>query len=146
MKTKKFMALFYGNKNQLLYQFIMECTTMIEINAYISSHISKNPANEWWLLETKSQRIKEVNPNETDAEEPLVNETFIINADNAGLTPREKQVVLEMRDGKSLKDGANRLCISENTLKNHIGAINQKVGGRSLKASTALLYIPKQKD
>ena len=51
--------------------------------------------------------------------------------ENKKLTKREKEVVKEVRKGKSNKDIATALHIKENTLETHMKNIHLKTGTRS---------------
>ena len=46
----------------------------------------------------------------------------------APLTPREQQIALAIADGRSNRDIAARLGITEQTVKNHLTSIFEKVG------------------
>jgi DNA-binding NarL/FixJ family response regulator len=46
----------------------------------------------------------------------------------AGLTPREQQIASAIADGRSNRDIAVRLGITEQTVKNHLTSIFEKVG------------------
>ncbi len=52
-------------------------------------------------------------------------------AAGVGLSPRETDVLSLIRQGLSSADMARRLCISENTLKVHVGKILKKTGARN---------------
>lgn len=45
-----------------------------------------------------------------------------------GLTPREREVVWLMLAGLTNKEAAWRLCVSDQTVKNHVTAILRKAG------------------
>jgi two-component system nitrate/nitrite response regulator NarL len=45
-----------------------------------------------------------------------------------GLTPREQQIASAIADGRSNRDIAARLGITEQTVKNHLTSIFEKVG------------------
>lgn len=44
------------------------------------------------------------------------------------LTPREQQIALAIADGRTNRDIASRLGITEQTVKNHLTSIFEKVG------------------
>jgi DNA-binding NarL/FixJ family response regulator len=46
----------------------------------------------------------------------------------ASLTPREQQIAMAIADGKSNRDIAAGLGITEQTVKNHLTSIFEKVG------------------
>lgn len=46
----------------------------------------------------------------------------------AALTPREQQIASAIADGRSNRDIAARLGITEQTVKNHLTSIFEKVG------------------
>ncbi|HOB29360.1 MAG: response regulator transcription factor [Dethiobacteria bacterium] len=58
------------------------------------------------------------------------------------ISPREKEVLMEIALGKSNKEIAQSLFISENTVKNHVGNILQKleVNSRAHAVAKALAY------
>ena len=47
------------------------------------------------------------------------------------LTPRERQVLDAARDGATVADVANRLFLSEGTVRNHLSVAIQKLGARN---------------
>jgi two-component system, NarL family, response regulator LiaR len=58
--------------------------------------------------------------------EPFVADTARIEA--LGLTPRELEVLRLIADGLSTREMADRLFVSENTVKTHIGRVLDKLG------------------
>ena len=56
------------------------------------------------------------------------------------LTPRELEVLLHIVEGQSNKEIASALALSENTVKNHVKMILEKLGvaDRTQAATTAL--------
>jgi DNA-binding NarL/FixJ family response regulator len=46
----------------------------------------------------------------------------------AALTPREQQIASAIADGRTNRDIASRLGITEQTVKNHLTSIFEKVG------------------
>ena len=58
--------------------------------------------------------------------EPFVPDTARIEA--LGLTPRELEVLQLIADGLSTREMADRLFVSENTVKTHIGRVLDKLG------------------
>ena len=59
-------------------------------------------------------------------------------ASQAGLSPREREVLEEMLGGFGNKTIARRLCISEDTVKSHVKAIFRKLGARDRAHAVAL--------
>ena len=58
--------------------------------------------------------------------EPFVPDTARIEA--LGLTPRELEVLQLIAEGLSTREMADRLFVSENTVKTHIGRVLDKLG------------------
>jgi DNA-binding NarL/FixJ family response regulator len=58
--------------------------------------------------------------------------------DEFGLSPREREVLGEMLAGLANKKIAERLCISEDTVKSHVKAIFRKLGARDRAHAVAL--------
>lgn len=52
---------------------------------------------------------------------------------NAGLTPREMEIVALVKDGKTTKEIAQVLCIGETTVNNHRRRLRDKMGLRNMK-------------
>jgi DNA-binding CsgD family transcriptional regulator len=81
-----------------------------------------------WLGQRITRReivIKEV-PVEIRAASPFVADTARISA--LGLTPRELEVLQLIAEGLSTREMAERLFVSENTVKTHIGRVLDKLG------------------
>jgi two-component system, NarL family, response regulator DesR len=54
------------------------------------------------------------------------------------LTPRERDVLSASLDGASIADIANRLVLSEGTVRNHLSAAIQKLGAQNLVEAARL--------
>ncbi|WP_409341160.1 response regulator [Paenibacillus sp. MBLB4367] len=65
------------------------------------------------------------------------------NWDSFGLTPAEMQVVLQIAEGKSNKEIAGELFLSEGTVKNYITEILSKLGLRD-RTQIAIFYLKNQ--
>ena len=79
-----------------------------------------------WLglaITRKEIVVKEV---PVPATEPFVADTARIDA--LGLTPRELEVLQLIAEGLSTKEMADRLFVSENTVKTHTGRVLEKLG------------------
>jgi two-component system, NarL family, response regulator LiaR len=81
-----------------------------------------------WLGLTVTRRkvvIKEV-PVEVPVSEPFVADAARIEA--LGITPRELEVLRLIAEGLSTKEMAERLFVSENTVKTHTSRVLDKLG------------------
>jgi two-component system, NarL family, response regulator DesR len=68
------------------------------------------------------------------AGERVVDPDLALTALSAGdnpLTPRERNVLSASLDGASIVDIANRLSLAEGTVRNHLSAAIQKLGGQN---------------
>ena len=66
--------------------------------------------------------------------ERIVDPVLALSALSEGgnpLTPRERQVLDAARDGATVADVANRLFLSEGTVRNHLSVAIQKLGARN---------------
>ena len=66
--------------------------------------------------------------------ERIVDPVLALSALSEGgnpLTPRERQVLGAARDGATVADVANRLFLSEGTVRNHLSVAIQKLGARN---------------
>jgi DNA-binding CsgD family transcriptional regulator len=79
-----------------------------------------------WLGLTLTRRDVVVKEVPVPASEPLVPNTERIEA--IGLTPRELEVLQLIADGLSTKEMAERLFVSENTVKTHSSRVLEKLG------------------
>ena len=79
-----------------------------------------------WLGLTITRREIVVKEVPVPTAEPFVPDTARIEA--LGLTPRELEVLQLIADGLSTKEMADRLFVSENTVKTHIGRVLEKLG------------------
>lgn len=62
------------------------------------------------------------------------------DANQTALTPREQQIAMAIADGRSNRDIASRLGITEQTVKNHLTSIFGKVGvGSRLQLALAIV-------
>ena len=59
------------------------------------------------------------------------------------LTPRERQIAMAIADGRSNRDIAARLGITEQTVKNHLTSIFEKVGVEN-RLQLALALVRRQ--
>ncbi|MFI2735189.1 response regulator transcription factor [Streptomyces sp. NPDC018711] len=57
-----------------------------------------------------------------------------------GLTPREREIVGELRDGSPAKRIARRLGVSPYTVNDHLKAVFRKTGAESRDELVAALY------
>lgn len=79
-----------------------------------------------WLGLTITRRVVVVQEVPVPASEPFVPDTARIDA--LGITPRELEVLHLIAEGLSTKEMANRLFVSENTVKTHTGRVLEKLG------------------
>ena len=79
-----------------------------------------------WLGLTITRREIVVKEVPVLATEPFVPDAARIEA--LGLTPRELEVLQLIAEGLSTKEMADRLFVSENTVKTHIGRVLDKLG------------------
>jgi two-component system response regulator DesR len=66
--------------------------------------------------------------------ERVVDPSLALSALSEGsspLTPREKQVLTAAIDGSTVADLAERLCLSEGTIRNHLSVAIHKLGARN---------------
>ena len=63
-----------------------------------------------------------------------MSKVLIISLDMFGLTPKEKRVALLLIYGKTRREIASIMNISENTVKSHTQSIYRKAGVNSQKA------------
>jgi DNA-binding CsgD family transcriptional regulator len=54
---------------------------------------------------------------------------------NAGLTPREMEIVTLVKSGKTTKEIAQILCIGETTVNNHRRRLREKMGLKNTKTN-----------
>jgi DNA-binding CsgD family transcriptional regulator len=79
-----------------------------------------------WLGLTITRRVVVVKEIPVPTTEPFVADTARIEA--LGITPRELQVLQLIAEGLSTKEMADRLFVSENTVKTHTGRVLDKLG------------------
>lgn len=71
-------------------------------------------------------------------EDPLTR--LSLDLQNAGLTPREMEIVILVKDGFDDEEIAERLFISVNTVRNHLKAIHKKLNVQSRQKLMAFLH------
>ncbi len=104
----------------------------------------------FWYKEVQEQPILEVMDRTMKGESIYPDSTPVVQLGNAvstEFTEREIEVLREMVDGRSNKEIAEQLGISERTVKMHITAMLEKTGFRSrlelaVKARTGGIVIP----
>ena len=104
----------------------------------------------FWYKEIQAQPILEVMQRTMNGESIYPDQTPVIRVGNAvstEFTEKETEVLRELTDGASNKEIAEKLGISERTVKMHITNMIQKTGFRSrlelaVKARTGGLVIP----
>jgi DNA-binding CsgD family transcriptional regulator len=79
-----------------------------------------------WLGLTITRRVVVVKEVPVPASEPFVADTGRIEA--LGITPRELEVLQLIAEGLSTREMADRLFVSENTVKTHTGRVLDKLG------------------
>jgi DNA-binding CsgD family transcriptional regulator len=79
-----------------------------------------------WLGLTITRRVVVVREIPVLATEPFVADTARIAA--LGITPRELEVLHLIAEGLSTREMADRLFVSENTVKTHISRVLDKLG------------------
>jgi DNA-binding CsgD family transcriptional regulator len=79
-----------------------------------------------WLGLTITRRVVVVKEIPVLTTEPFVADVARIDA--LGITPRELEVLRLIAEGLSTKEMADRLFVSENTVKTHIGRVLEKLG------------------
>lgn len=79
-----------------------------------------------WLGLTITRRVVVVKEIPVLATEPFVADTARIEA--LGITPRELEVLHLIAEGLSTREMADRLSVSENTVKTHISRVLDKLG------------------
>ena len=79
-----------------------------------------------WLGLTITRRVVVVKEVPVPATEPFVADTARIEA--LGFTPRELEVLQLIAEGLSTKEMADRLFVSENTVKTHTSRVLEKLG------------------
>lgn len=127
---------------------ILIVTSMPEIT-YIDK-ARRIGAESFWYKEIQEQPILEVMRRTMNGESIYPDNTPVIKLGNAvstEFTKKEAEVLRELTDGASNKEIAEKLGISERTVKMHITNMIQKTGFRSrlelaVKARTGGLVIP----
>lgn len=107
-------------------------------------------ADSFWYKEVQEQPILEVMRRTMKGDNVYPDTTPVVSLGNAvstEFTARETDVLRELTDGASNKEIADRLGISERTVKMHITNMIEKTGFRSrlelaVKARTGGLVIP----
>jgi DNA-binding CsgD family transcriptional regulator len=79
-----------------------------------------------WLGLTITRRVVVVKEVPVLTTEPFAADTARIEA--LGITPRELEVLQLIAEGLSTKEMADRLFVSENTVKTHTGRVLEKLG------------------
>lgn len=85
-------------------------------------------------LETLCYALKTVNMGQIWAERDilsLVLKSFVVQRETGVLNQREREVLAMLCDGRRNKEIASGLCISEKTVKTHLGNIFKKLGVKS---------------
>lgn len=127
---------------------ILIVTSMPEIT-YIDK-ARRIGAESFWYKEIQEQPILEVMRRTMNGESIYPDSTPVIKLGNAvstEFTEKEAEVLRELTDGASNREIAEKLGISERTVKMHITSMIQKTGFRSrlelaVKARTGGLVIP----
>ena len=89
-------------------------------------------AGIWLGLSVTRKKVVSVEvPVEVRVEVPVPAGPFVLNTakvEELGLTPRELEVLQLIADGLSTKEMADKLFVSENTVKTHSGRVLEKLG------------------
>lgn len=142
MKTKQYLIFMTDKKGVVLLHVIISAEDMDAVDTYYAElkrtekykAFSKLVANKYFI---------EILEHSDAAALPTINGVLLVNCSDKKLTRTEIRVVVEMQDGKSVKDGALKLCMADRTLGKHISHINEKTDKDTLKLSIAFLKTPK---
>ena len=141
MKTK-FIILFYDSNNSILISVTYEAFTFEDCHSWVNQEIVHNPKYAKEMLVAVGSHIFPDSTGAGNLKWDDEQQVMLSNSTKVFLTPREMDAVMEMRDGKSNEEGARNLGMSVSTLGTHTTSINQKVGGKNLMHSIAMLQNP----
>jgi len=127
---------------------VLMVTSMPEVS-YIN-RAKQIGADSFWYKEVQEEPILAVMKRTMAGESVYPDSTPVVSLGNAvstEFTERETEVLRELTDGRSNKEIADKLGISERTVKMHITNMIEKTGFRSrlelaVKARTGGLVIP----